>query len=323
MLPERIKFQDAYRGDTYTFPLIELYDVSDILTSGEIVIGEKYVVAELNGDDDFTNAGAVENISGISFVATDTLPERWVHQSVLYHAEPILKTITDIRMAFRDSDNTVVLFLYLGGGITLTNNELITIEDRELDLEGGEYIFDIELTFDDGTIKTYLMGCISITEDITDNAVPDNPTVLYRGFACLQTDSNDWTNYASVGAPVDGTAPRLLMFDRIVNSGNNFTCTNTRVTIESDGFYEINVALSMLSAGLGVCNIHLYKNGSEIRNCKSYNTHIVFDWDCQVMNLIDEFNDGDYFEVFVSRDTNSATTFTITSSSLTIKKISA
>jgi len=49
----------------------------DVLTSGTLTIGARYRIAEFNGPDDFTNVGAIANITGETFEATGTTPTSW------------------------------------------------------------------------------------------------------------------------------------------------------------------------------------------------------------------------------------------------------
>lgn len=56
-----------------------------------------------------------------------------------------------------------------GTGITIPSPEdgVIIIDSFELTWEGGSYAYDIETTFPDGTIKTYVRGTMNVITDIT------------------------------------------------------------------------------------------------------------------------------------------------------------
>jgi len=53
------------------------------LTSGTLVIGQRYVIDVFNVGDDFTNVGASSNAEGIEFVASGTTPTAWTEASEL------------------------------------------------------------------------------------------------------------------------------------------------------------------------------------------------------------------------------------------------
>ncbi|MHB9147705.1 MAG: hypothetical protein ACYC2U_04725 [Candidatus Amoebophilus sp.] len=53
------------------------------LTSGILVVGQRYTITSYVADDDFTNVGASSNATGIQFIATGTTPTHWVHLSTL------------------------------------------------------------------------------------------------------------------------------------------------------------------------------------------------------------------------------------------------
>lgn len=57
--------------------------VGDVLTSGTLVVGARYRIALYNSADDFTNAGADSNTTGVIFVATDDTPTTWASSSEL------------------------------------------------------------------------------------------------------------------------------------------------------------------------------------------------------------------------------------------------
>ena len=67
------------------------------------------------------------------------------------------------------SDSSIPIDLYSGGGITITNatSGLFKINKQIIDIEAGNYIYDIELDKPDGTVKTYISGNFLITNDIT------------------------------------------------------------------------------------------------------------------------------------------------------------
>jgi hypothetical protein len=66
-----------------------------------------------------------------------------------------------------------VIFLSLtsvaSAGITITNASggLFKINRQIINIEAGNYIYDIELIKADGTVKTYISGNFVITNDVT------------------------------------------------------------------------------------------------------------------------------------------------------------
>ena len=67
------------------------------------------------------------------------------------------------------ADSSTPIDLYSGGGITITNatSGLFKINKQIIDIEAGNYIYDIELDKPDGTVKTYISGNFLIINDIT------------------------------------------------------------------------------------------------------------------------------------------------------------
>jgi hypothetical protein len=57
------------------------------LTSGSLVVGKHYRIETYVSDDDFTNVGCPQNVSGQCFIATGTTPAHWAHSSVLQENE--------------------------------------------------------------------------------------------------------------------------------------------------------------------------------------------------------------------------------------------
>ena len=55
------------------------------------------------------------------------------------------------------------------GGITITNavGGVFQIDERILSWKQGTYFYDIQFTWTDGTVKTYIGGTIKIVEDVT------------------------------------------------------------------------------------------------------------------------------------------------------------
>src|SRR5690606_26649768 len=87
--------------------------------------------------------------------------------------DPIDLTDCTIRaqFRFRTKIGTVVKDVYENNGITLTDPENGKFEIDEftpVDWEVDSYYYDVQVTFPDGRIKTYVWGIVKIIQDITD-----------------------------------------------------------------------------------------------------------------------------------------------------------
>jgi hypothetical protein len=77
-----------------------------------------------------------------------------------------------LRMQLRKEYGGIVylsLTSVANAGLTITNpaNGLFKINRQIINLDSANYIYDIELIKADGTIKTYINGNFSITNDVT------------------------------------------------------------------------------------------------------------------------------------------------------------
>lgn len=83
---------------------------------------------------------------------------------------PIDLTNATIRMQVRPTfgSNTLSLALTEGNGITVsgTNNNVIELR-KNIAIEAGDYVYDIEAAFDNGYVKTYVQGVFQVSEDST------------------------------------------------------------------------------------------------------------------------------------------------------------
>lgn len=87
-------------------------------------------------------------------------------------SNPIDLTGSTIRMKFRKGNINGAVSLSLdslGNGIILSDavNGVVTIQSRILDINSGLHFYDMEITFADSRVKTYVKGNITITQDIT------------------------------------------------------------------------------------------------------------------------------------------------------------
>ena len=81
-------------------------------------------------------------------------------------------TGASVKIDFKETiDGSAVLtFSTTNGLITIADGEngIIDIEPSVITLDEGTYIYDMQITFTDGTVKTYLKGDWTILPDITE-----------------------------------------------------------------------------------------------------------------------------------------------------------
>lgn len=85
-------------------------------------------------------------------------------------SNPISLANADVKLQVRTHpDGDVLLTMSEGSGITVggAGNNVITISKIISIQTGGKYYYDLQATFADGTVQTYLRGQFIVTEDIT------------------------------------------------------------------------------------------------------------------------------------------------------------
>tara|TARA_R110000744_G_scaffold102758_3_gene197404 strand:- start:3122 stop:3478 length:357 start_codon:yes stop_codon:yes gene_type:complete len=57
----------------------------------------------------------------------------------------------------------------VGSGITLTDavNGIFELDAFLLTIDAGSYVYDMQLTFPDGVVSTYIKGCFKVIQDIS------------------------------------------------------------------------------------------------------------------------------------------------------------
>jgi hypothetical protein len=110
---------DDIKGyQVYTALLTQSGKGAPLTTSrGELTVGVTYKLGTIEGKDDFTNVGAPTNESGISFVATGTMPANWESETILdYNTGAPVVTVLE---------NTIgnIWFNYYKGGIYGINSD--------------------------------------------------------------------------------------------------------------------------------------------------------------------------------------------------------
>ncbi len=156
----------------YTALLIQ-FGTSNILgiQSGALVIGVTYTINDYISGDDFTNVGAPLNQTGVSFVATGTIPNDWSGASELIYDEgaPVVKVL----------ENTIgnIWWTYTNPGIYSANSSgLFTTDKTYMDCKnifGNQWDKNIFEDYEESgfpnyvTIKNYNI-LLSATEDGMD-----------------------------------------------------------------------------------------------------------------------------------------------------------
>jgi hypothetical protein len=102
-----------------------------------------------------------DTFSSVNFTFLDSL------------GDPIDLTDATIRIMFRYRCNTgaVVKTMSIGSGLTVASptSGVVTLNAfTPITFEVDTYYYDVEITFDDGTIKTYVKGTFKVLQDITN-----------------------------------------------------------------------------------------------------------------------------------------------------------
>ena len=85
---------------------------------------------------------------------------------------PIDLTGATIKSQFRKSNRkgSIILEITDGVGITVSDavNGIFEIDSFLLDWQPSTYYYDIEITFSNGVVKTYIEGTLIVNQDITN-----------------------------------------------------------------------------------------------------------------------------------------------------------
>jgi hypothetical protein len=90
--------------------------------------------------------------------------------SILINGTPANLNGASIKMDLRkNSKETTPLTLRLvtGSGITILGNGSFQIDPQVIDIPAEEYVYDIQITFLSGDVKTWVGGTWKILQDIT------------------------------------------------------------------------------------------------------------------------------------------------------------
>jgi hypothetical protein len=88
------------------------------------------------------------------------------------NGSPINLTNASIKMEFRQAVDSpsVLIFSTTNNTIQVVNplTGTFRIPARKIEIPFGEYLYDLQVTYADGTVKTYMSGVWNITPDITE-----------------------------------------------------------------------------------------------------------------------------------------------------------
>lgn len=101
------------------------------------------------GDTFSPPAILVNEVSGSSYDFTN------------YHASLQIKS--------KKTDETSILVLTdENGGITLTSGSIaLYVSATDMDIEPGDYYYDLQMIYPSGIVKTWLQGVFSVSQDVT------------------------------------------------------------------------------------------------------------------------------------------------------------
>jgi len=92
--------------------------------------------------------------------------------SININGVPVNLSNSNVKIEFRESiDSPVVLTLSTAnGGVIITNASQGTLQlpSRIIEIPYGKYLYDLQVTFANGVVKTYMSGTWEIIPDITE-----------------------------------------------------------------------------------------------------------------------------------------------------------
>lgn len=96
----------------------------------------------------------------------DTIPAKTFKPITLDGVDVDLSDV-EIRMQVRSSGYAIICTVVKGSGITLSGTNGFTVQLPKIRNYSGKAIYDIEFTFPNGDVKTWIEGEILIEKDIT------------------------------------------------------------------------------------------------------------------------------------------------------------
>jgi hypothetical protein len=97
--------------------------------------------------------------------------DTWMPRTFTIQVNGTAKNLTgaSIAMKVRNCNNTVLLSLTDGSGLTITDatDGKFKIDSQILDIESGTHNYDIEITDSAGIVKTWIAGKLIVIQDQT------------------------------------------------------------------------------------------------------------------------------------------------------------
>jgi len=73
-----------------------------------------------------------------------------------------------VRDAASEDGTLLVTLTTADSSITLTDGTIALLKSAAgMDVEAGEYFYDLQITYPDGSVKTWLEGGFTVTDDVT------------------------------------------------------------------------------------------------------------------------------------------------------------
>jgi hypothetical protein len=127
------------------------------LTSGTLVIGNRYRLTDWITADDFTNVGAASNADGIEFIATGTTPTTWTNSSIV----TIIGAVLDLEFQDADATNSILADRSSNGLNATITGATVTGQQRAIHINAASPAADEKLL----TLSTAGVEKASIDED--------------------------------------------------------------------------------------------------------------------------------------------------------------
>lgn len=90
--------------------------------------------------------------------------------TVLVDGSPPASPIQSVAIDLRKGKTRYYRYDSADGAITIDSDNQFTIVARRLDVEAKIYCYDCQITFADGSVKTYLEGTWTVVEDVTKDS---------------------------------------------------------------------------------------------------------------------------------------------------------
>lgn len=74
----------------------------------------------------------------------------------------------EVRTALANDGGTVLVTLNSPSEIVMTTGRVQLIKDKaNMDIDPGDYFYDLQITYPDATVRTWVQGAFVVTDDVT------------------------------------------------------------------------------------------------------------------------------------------------------------